>query len=122
MFKDQPIPRSTPWGYPDGSTIIASGIVRFDTASHGGIWLRMDRNAQVPEKYRQASFGKQGLNGWYEEDCDWCIVALVFEKEWREYCERCGMDADKYIASARQTFDQWIQPKINEANPTGALF
>lgn len=115
-------PRHTPWGSPDNQTQIASGIVRFDTPSHGGLWVRPDLNAKIPDKYKKASFGQQGLQGWYEEDCDWCIVALVFEAEYRAYCDKYGMDADACIAGAKQTFNGWIQPNIDKLSGNEVLF
>ena len=48
------------------------------TASHGGFYLDAEMNAQVPEAWRVATFNDLGLAGWYEEDCDWCLVALTF--------------------------------------------
>jgi hypothetical protein len=41
------------------------------TASHGGIKVTRALNAQIPEYMRCEG-------GWYEEDCDWSIPALVF--------------------------------------------
>lgn len=78
MKSNDQIPKTTPWGKPQTTEILADGIVEFTTASHGGIWLRPERNAQVPMQLKQSSFCQNGLRGWYEEDCDAEIVRQVF--------------------------------------------
>ena len=69
---------STPWGVAQESTQLCRGIVQYSTAGHGGIHVSPSLNAQIHEAWRVA-------NGWYEEDCDWAIVAYhfpaVFPKE-----------------------------------------
>lgn len=61
----------TPWGKPTNIIPIAEGITSYTTASHGGIHLSPERQEQMPEVLR--------LNGrWYEEDCNWCLVAVAF--------------------------------------------
>jgi hypothetical protein len=49
---------------------LAAGVWTISTASHGGIHLSDDRNRAVPAELRAAA-------GWYEEDIQWAIVALV---------------------------------------------
>jgi hypothetical protein len=72
-------PIYTPWGQPDQPpTLLAPGIYSYTTRSHGGIWLDATRNAAVPYAWKAASFAGRGLDGWYEEDCDWSLVAGVF--------------------------------------------
>jgi hypothetical protein len=78
MKKQHNIPKTTPWGKPQTVKIIAPGIVEFTTASHGGIWLSPERNAQVPMRLKKRSFMGNGLAGWYEEDQDTGIVRGVF--------------------------------------------
>jgi len=68
----------SPWGAIDRVTEIAPGIVFVSTSSHGGFHLDDERNAQVPLRWRETSWNRQGMAGWYEEDCDWCLVALTF--------------------------------------------
>lgn len=74
-------PTHTPWGYPDTITEIAPGIVSYSTPSHGGIWLSPERVAEMPPPLQAfVPFGgPQPRPGrWFEEDCDWSIVALAF--------------------------------------------
>jgi hypothetical protein len=65
----------TPWG-PSYSREIAPGIVRHDTASHGGYYVSPERVASMPKPLRE--FRPFAGPNWYEEDCDWAIVALAF--------------------------------------------
>lgn len=61
----------TPWGYSDHVEYLAPGILSVSTPSHGGIHLDNLRNVQVPEYMRRE-------DGWYEEDMEWAIPAMVF--------------------------------------------
>jgi len=64
----------TPWGPSQDIYHVIDGMVLVSTASHGGVKLDAARNRQMPEYLR-----RQG--GWYEEDCEWCLPAVVFEVE-----------------------------------------
>jgi hypothetical protein len=37
----------TPWGVTQGAVILAPGIISYETASHGGIWLSKSRQAEM---------------------------------------------------------------------------
>lgn len=93
----------TPWGVPDEQRELAEGIIFVGTPSHGGFWLDEERNALVPASWRKASFNGQGEGGWYEEDCDWCLVALTFP----------GLFEATERAAARLTFQHWIRGKLH---------
>ena len=74
---------NTPWGKPQGlSKQVADGIVFYSTASHGGYHLSAERKAQMPALYRAIKTFAGG--NWYEEDCDWCLVALSFPQYFDE--------------------------------------
>lgn len=62
---------STPWGGSQMAVIYADGIVAHSTAGHGGFHLSADRNAEIHPLLRKDT-------PWYEEDCEWAIVALSF--------------------------------------------
>lgn len=62
---------STPWGASQSTTKWAPGIMQYSTASHGGFHLSPTRNAEMPAALRIDS-------GWYEEDCEWALVAVAF--------------------------------------------
>jgi len=69
-------PMQTPWGPAQSSEEIAPGIIRYDTASHGGYYVSPARVASMPKPLRD--FKPWAGANWYEEDCDWSIVALAF--------------------------------------------
>lgn len=68
----------TPWGPAEHTKDIGGGILRVDTPSHGGYFVPPALNVLVPSIWRESSFNKQAMNGWYEEGCDWFMVALTF--------------------------------------------
>jgi hypothetical protein len=76
MTKDRAQPRNTPWGRPNSVRVIAEGIVFYETPSHGGFWLSPERVTTMPPALRD--FVPFAGANWYEEDCDWAIVALAF--------------------------------------------
>jgi hypothetical protein len=93
---------SSPWGTPDSAQNIGGGILRIDTPSHGGYFVPEPFNSIIPNAWKTASFNGQASAGWYEEDCDWCMVALAFPTTF-----------PPHAADARRMFDQVIQPKID---------
>jgi hypothetical protein len=63
----------TPWGKSDSSTKLAPGIMRYTTPGHGGFHVSKTKNVLIHQSWRKDS-------GWYEEDCEWVIVAFTFPK------------------------------------------
>ncbi len=89
------ISASTPWGGSQMAVIYAEGVVAHSTAGHGGFHLSADRNGKVHPLLRKDT-------PWYEEDCEWAIVALSFPDLFTGY-ERAA--AEKTI---RNTWpDEW---------------
>lgn len=68
----------TPWGPSQTCEPLGAGVVQVTTASHGGIHLAPEQNAKVHQAWRDAA-------GWYEEDCDWAIVAVTFQTLFSAY-------------------------------------
>ena len=95
----------TPWGPAETVATIADGIYFVSTPSHGGFYLKPELNALVPSDWRAASFNGRAQQGWYEEDCDWCMVVLTFPDHFKAE-ER---------AQARGIFDGWLAPKLGKA-------
>jgi hypothetical protein len=62
---------STAWGGSQMAVIYAEGVVAHMTAGHGGFHLSADRNAKIHPLLRKET-------PWYEEDCEWAIVAISF--------------------------------------------
>lgn len=71
--------RMTPWGYADTAQLLAPGLWLVSTPSHGGYYIEPERAARMPHAL-QSFAGHHDLAGagWYEEDCDCCIVVLAF--------------------------------------------
>jgi len=92
----------TPWGYADRVVIHDNGIVEVTTASHGGIYVPPHLNLEIPTQWRRAGYKGLPMQGWYEEDCDWCMVALCYPEGFNQ----AARDA------AQLTFDWWIKPKL----------
>lgn len=70
-------PVGTPWGTAQHHREMADGIVFFSTAGHGGFCLSLARFEAMPQALRGCGFLESGLR-WFEEDVDWCAVALAF--------------------------------------------
>ena len=84
------MPTSTPWGKADHSEKIARGIMWYNTPGHGGVHITDKRRAEMPEKFRNEQTFAGG--NWYEEDCDWALVAYCFPQffpERKETAEQC---------------------------------
>ena len=90
--------RRTPWGLSDSSTQYAEGLICYGTPSHGGFWLSGERQREMPKTLGRPST-------WYEEDCEWCKVAIGLPKYF----------TDKEQAIAENTLRQWY-PALWEAH------
>jgi len=110
-FKPTPAPRFSPWGAPDYTDQVAPGIWLVGTPSHGGFILSQERVELIPEEHLVASFNGQGRNGFFEEDCDWSIVAANFPEEFRSWQARLGRDGDEQLARALDFFNSYFQAK-----------
>lgn len=66
---------TTPWGYAERVSNVAHGIKFASTPSHGGFHLTADRQAAMPDYFREIDDNTR--NGWYEEDCHAAFVVLV---------------------------------------------
>jgi hypothetical protein len=72
---------TSPWGAVEHVTQLAEGIWQIDTASHGGIFLSDQRMAEMPVERRETKYSK---GGWFEEDCDWALVAVTFPDAFKD--------------------------------------
>lgn len=66
----------TPWGPIQTLKAITDGIDHVTTGSHGGFHLSDERRAEMPDLLREIK--TFAGDNWYEEDCDWGLVALSF--------------------------------------------
>ncbi len=71
---------STPWGMSDYSEKVAPGIVWYSTPSHGGYHLSPGRQLEMPIAFKTES---RREDGWYEEDCNWCLVVVAFSSHFQ---------------------------------------
>lgn len=74
---------NTPWGKAQEVKEIADGITRASTASHGGYRISAERHHAMPDVLR--AHEPYAGRHWYEEDCDWAVVALAFPDEFKPY-------------------------------------
>lgn len=74
---------STPWGSSQLATMYGPGVICHSTAGHGGFHLSPDRNRLIDPTHRKDS-------PWYEEDCEWAIVALTFPDLFTSYERKCA--------------------------------
>jgi len=80
---------NTPWGASQYSTVyIEGGIVFHGTASHGGFKVYAKYNKQIPDYMRNK-------DGWYEEDCEWCKVAVNFPSVFNDKSNDAAIDTLK---------------------------
>jgi|TARA_Y100000310_G_scaffold340457_1_gene436317 hypothetical protein len=102
----------TPWGQSDHEEQEKPGITWVGTPSHGGYHLDRARQAAVKAKFPW--FTSWAGGPWYEEDCDWCVVVLVFADEYQgaKDCEGSSI-----LAAAIQTAE--IQAKHDRDGDTG---
>jgi hypothetical protein len=81
----------TPWGTADSWKAFGEGITFYGTPEHGGFHVRHHLNVQIPDYMRRRG-------GWYEEDCEWSIIATVFPDRF----------SSKEQEQARATFRNWF--------------
>lgn len=74
--------QDTPWGRADGIEQVAPGIRFYSTPSHGGYLLTGPAWTAMPQYFKDASFNGLGKGGWFEEDGDAAMVALVFHEQY----------------------------------------
>src|SRR5262245_16604805 len=70
--------KSTPWGLADSQKFIGGGIVRVDTASHGGYYVPDRHLHRIPQDQQTWAARWSGSRNWFEEDCCWSAVAVAF--------------------------------------------
>lgn len=91
----------TPWGNADIQKTIAPGIVEVTTPSHGGIHLTPGLNRKVHAAWRDKS-------GWYEEDCQWAIVAVTFPQHFQEKFQDGKFAGQTYVEYAHGVLKRWF--------------
>lgn len=113
VFTDRRLLTRTPtdqWGRINNRYEIATGITEVSCEGHGGVGLSAERNAAIPEPLRNA-------DGWYEEDCEYYIVAATFPAEFQRggspYFTKRTVDEISNDASSRVA--EWFPYKYEQA-------
>ena len=108
---------STPWGKSQGGTQLTPGITMYHTASHGGVKVVKKLNNQIPTGFRR-------VDGWYEEDCDSCIVFYFFYESIKNHMTGRGMPS--WSISAEEYFTKftraWFKESIERWNIPESLY
>lgn len=81
----------SPWGAIQHAKQVAEGIELVSTAGHGGFKLDRRRNAKMPEVFRRPG-------GWYEEDCEYALVVLIFPE----------LFSEKEVEAAHKSAKNWF--------------
>ncbi|WFU52244.1 hypothetical protein QA639_21285 [Bradyrhizobium pachyrhizi] len=100
-------PQSSPWGAIQDKRELAPGIWSVSTASHGGIKLSRERNAAVP-KYMRAEAG------WYEEDCQWSVAAVIHPIAFQRMIKIEGRPDKSEYEIAVETFRGWYPDEYEQ--------
>jgi len=106
----------TPWGPAQSAEPYGLGITFYGTASHGGYRLYAAQRDAVSARF-PAFQPFNGNAGWYEEDQDWCVVALTFPDRFDDATMRSAARTarrsliltDAHRAQSAQTTKHWSQ-------------
>ena len=82
----------SPWGPVQDQEQLADGIVQVHTAGHGGIWLRLDRQKQLPAWARNIPATYCYKPTWWEEDSEALVPMFVFFDEMPAWVQQHGRD------------------------------
>lgn len=95
----------TPWGTSDAEYDYAPNklVVFYTTPSHGGFKVQSPLNEMIPANVRSN-------DGWYEEDCEWAIVAYTFPSLFVGR-GNFGEDTQKIRQEAHDTIKRWWPEK-----------
>ncbi len=83
---------STPWGEAQVAYYYAWGIVRYNTAGHGGFHVSAGLLRKMAEDMRGDAYSPLG---WFEEDCAWCLVVLSFPDKFSKQARLYAVDTAK---------------------------
>lgn len=107
-YKPIACPTWSPWGQPDANYQVFSGVWSISTPRHGGFYVSAERRKHMPAEWLALSFNGQAAQGWFEEDIDWCMVALAFPEEWKVFRGEAAM---RDLEMAQKTLNEWILSK-----------
>lgn len=91
----------TPWGAAQDVVVLAPGVYRAYTASHGGIWVDKDERKKIPKWGQDYARVWSGYGSWFEEDCAANLVMYYVLGDTRQ----CVVD------SVKQIYKKHVLPK-----------
>ena len=94
-------PTGSPWGRIQTCEQIHPGIWHVTTASHGGLYLSDDRVEQMKLLLGDDYNTFCGEPQWFEEDCDWALVAIAFRNEFDSKRVQGAINLSRSIARGR---------------------
>lgn len=104
---------TTPWGESQSWKRVAEGIAAVTTAGHGGLFLSVERWAEL--KKAMPKFRSFAGEQWLEEDCDACAAVILWPAEFEPIavwsCVRSVRGGGPFGESA---MGEWL------ASPAGA--
>ena len=110
----QPLRKSAVWRCPCLDPLSKrwfDAISRRVISNHGSRLLPAFDVAEAEVRFQKQcrQIGQMATpKGWFEEDCDWALVALSFPEEWKAWRgERAAND----LEAAERTLKEWILPK-----------
>jgi len=103
----------SPWGLIDSVTPLGPNAVAVTTSSHGGIWVAPEALEAIPEPLRATAYSG---DGWFEEDCDWCIPYLALGLH--RFEDPPGRGAEN-LAAARKALWHCHKALAGLLDPTG---
>lgn len=94
----------TPWGGADHVENLGEGVIQVGTPSHGGIGVEKSLAAKRMSVEARSEAIQQDGWYWFEEDCDWALVAAeipeLFSERHRELAaESLKRWHPKYLAA-----------------------
>ncbi len=74
----------TPWGGADHIEKLGEGVIQVGTPSHGGIGVEKSVAERRMTLAARSEAIRQGDWYWFEEDCDWALVAAEIPEMFSE--------------------------------------
>lgn len=115
----------TPWGLSDSHEKHACGVHFYGTPSHGGYFVPGSLAEKVPTVARNRAAIQWRTGDWYEEDCAYHVVRLVFPDICEENAkERASGDwcpvekrltAAELLEESREGVCAWYGPDVARA-------
>ena len=97
----------TPWGPAQTVKEFAPGIVQVTTASHGGFWVSDARLEELNTRLGVLGGASSqyttfcGSANWWEEDCDWAVIATAFPEAFPAHVRDIGRQQLETMSKVR---------------------